>query len=320
LSAAIVNAMNEFDVIKKYFDRSPVKNAELGIGDDAALVSGSEHSLAVCTDMLVQGRHFFDDADPASVGYKSLAVNLSDLAAMGATPHAFTLALALPEIEQAWLDQFSAGLFKAADQYQCELIGGDTTKGPLAISVTALGRVLPGTALRRDRAEPGDDVWVSGALGAAAGAVHARNHNEMVPEQALNRLDWPIPRVELGQALLHLASAAIDVSDGLVADLGHLAQRSRVAITVVAPQVPVDSVLASMTLEDPVMFALNGGDDYELAFCAAPENQSAIDAIARRLDLPLTRVGCVHAGQGVHVTDRSGQSITNIRSGYDHFA
>jgi len=284
--------MNEFDVIARYFDRSPVKAAELGIGDDAALLTASDHSLVVCTDMLIQGRHFFEDADPASVGYKSLAVNLSDLAAMGAT----------------------------ADQYQCELIGGDTTRGPLAISITALGRVLPGTALRRDRAEPGDDVWVSGELGAAAGAVQARNDQQAVPRQASNRLDWPTPRIELGQLLLHLASAAIDVSDGLIADLGHVAQRSRVAITVIAPQVPVASVLSSMAIEDATMLALNGGDDYELAFCAAPENRTAIKGIAGRLDLPLTRIGTVHAGQGVHVTDKGGQPFGTIRSGHDHFA
>lgn len=312
--------MNEFDVIEKYFDRTRVKNAELGIGDDAALLNASEHSLVICTDMLVQGTHFFDDADAASVGFKSLAVNLSDLSAMGATPHAFTLALALPQLDPTWLEQFSAGLFKAADKYQCELIGGDTTKGPLTISVTALGKVLPGTALRRDRAEPGDDVWVSGQLGAAAGAVQARKSQLPVPEQAQTRLDWPTPRVELGQLLLHVASAAIDVSDGLVADLGHIAQRSRVAITVIAPHVPVDSILSSMQVQEPTALALNGGDDYELAFCAAPENQTAIQGIAQRLNLPLTRIGRVHAGQGVHVTDRGGQPFGAIRSGHDHFA
>lgn len=313
--------MNEFDIIARYFDRGPVMNAELGIGDDAAIINLPDHSLVVCTDMLVQGRHFHDEADAASVGFKALAVNLSDLAAMGATPVAFTLALALPKLDESWLEQFSGGLFKAADRFQCELIGGDTTRGPLTISITAHGRVLPGAALRRDRAEPGDDVWVSGELGAAAAAVQARNAGAAIPEQAASRLDWPTPRVELGQELLHLASAAIDVSDGLAADLGHIAQRSRVAINVLAPQVPVDPVLASMTdAEQAIRLALNGGDDYELAFSVAPENETAILGIAKRLDLRLTKIGTVYAGEGVHVTDKSGQTFSNLRSGHDHFA
>ncbi|HYF60456.1 MAG TPA: thiamine-phosphate kinase, partial [Burkholderiaceae bacterium] len=221
-------APGEFELIRRFFERpAAAGRARLGIGDDCALldVPGGE-SLAVSTDMLVEGRHFFPDVDPEALGHKALAVNLSDLAAMGARPLGFTLALALPAADEAWLEAFSRGLFALADAQGCELVGGDTTRGPLALCVTVHGTVPPALALRRDGARAGDDLWVSGALGAAALAVERRLRGEPVPAGALARLDRPEPRVALGLGLRGLARAAIDLSDGLAGDLGHVLARS----------------------------------------------------------------------------------------------
>lgn len=324
-----VFCLNEFELIRQVFDRGPVRRAELGIGDDAALLELNGEQLVTCTDMLVEDTHFFAGADAAGLGHKSLAVNLSDLAAMGAKPVAFVLALALPEPDETWLNEFARGMFLLADQADCELIGGDTTRGPLTTCVTAYGCLPPGTAIRRDRAEPGDDVWVSGALGAAAAAVHWRyeqrrgaNHNPQasLPQPLAQRLDWPEPRLSLGTGLRHVASAAIDISDGLVADLAHIADRSRVGISVQASEVPVDPALAEWVDADTALaFAINGGDDYEIAFTSAPENRFAINAIAERTGLALTRIGSVHAGQGVVVVDATGKQLDGIRGGHDHF-
>ena len=224
-------APGEFELIRRFFERpAAAGRARLGIGDDCALldVPGGE-SLAVSTDMLVEGRHFFPDVDPEALGHKALAVNLSDLAAMGARPLGFTLALALPAADEAWLEAFSRGLFALADAQGCELVGGDTTRGPLALCVTVHGTVPPALALRRDGARAGDDLWVSGALGAAALAVERRLRGEPVPAGALARLDRPEPRVALGLGLRGLARAAIDLSDGLAGDLGHVLARSSAA-------------------------------------------------------------------------------------------
>lgn len=323
--------MNEFELIREFFDRGPSRVAELGIGDDAALLDLRNEQLVTCTDMMVQGTHFFADTDAASLGHKCLAVNLSDLAAMGAHPVAFVLAMALPEPDRSWLEAMTSGLFALAQQSGCELIGGDTTRGPLTLCVTAYGRLPAGSALRRDGAQPGDDVWVSGSLGGAAAAVawrygHNDHDGEPISQQALpealgQRLDWPQPRLKLGAELRHVASAAIDVSDGLVADLGHIAARSRVAIQLRADQVPRDEALGGWTdVVSARSLALNGGDDYELAFTSAPENRQAIEGIALRIELPLTRIGRVDAGQGVHVIDEHGRPVTGLSAGHDHFS
>ena len=324
--------MNEFDLIRHYFDRAPPHRAVLGIGDDAALLDCNGQTMVVATDMLVQGRHFFADADPAGIGYKSLVVNLSDLAAMGARPNAFTLAIALPVVDPQWLSEFSRGLFEAADQYDCELVGGDTTRGPLTISITAIGMVPAQAAIRRDQAQPGDDVWVSGALGAAAAAVAAfaganqsdqQTPSQFLPSTLRRALDRPEPRLDLGVELRHIATAAIDVSDGLIADLGHITDRSRVAITVWADKIPINALvneLDGIDAETARHFALSGGDDYELAFTSAPENRQAIAALSDRLPLALTRIGEVRAGQGVDVIDANGHPVTGLSTGgYDHF-
>lgn len=317
--------MNEFELIARYFDRGPPRRALLGIGDDGAMIGPSRVARTVVCDLLVAGRHFFPDVAPDSLGHKALAVNLSDLAAMGARPEAFLLGLAIEQVDEAWLDGFSRGLFALADRFDCELIGGDTTRGPLTISITAIGELDAGAVSRRDRAEPGDDLWVSGELGAAAIAVAARRAQPDRPvgvdrARAQHRLDWPEPRVALGLALRHLARAAIDISDGLVADLGHLATRSRVGLHVQADQVPVDPALAAMPDDAALQAALNGGDDYELAFTALPENRLAIEAIGRQMDLRLSRIGEVSAGQGVQVVDARGRPVRLARMGHDHFA
>lgn len=315
----------EFDLIRRYFDRGPSRRAVLGIGDDCALLAAPRQAgevFAVTTDMLVSGRHFFPDVDPEALGHKSLAVNLSDLAAMGAQPVAFTLALALPDADPRWLDAFSRGLFALADRHGCELVGGDTTRGPLAISITAIGSVPQGAALRRDRAEPGDDLWLSGELGAAAFAVRCRDLGRALPpdDPALIRLDRPEPRVALGLALRHFARAAIDLSDGLAGDLGHVLERSRAGAEIEFDRIPIAAALQGLPLAERVALALGGGDDYELLFTAAPENATAIAAIGARIGLPLARIGTITAGSSLRLLDARGAPITVPARGFDHFA
>jgi thiamine-monophosphate kinase len=311
--------MGEFELISRFFDRGPSRRSELGVGDDCAILRAQAPgtTLAVATDMLVAGRHFLAGADPESIGHKALAVNLSDLAAMGARPLAFTLALALPEADERWLAGFAAGMFALADLHDCELIGGDTTRGPLNVCITVLGELPVGAALRRDRAEPGDDLWVSGELGGAALAVKL---GEAAPPAERARLDRPQPRVALGLALRHLARAAIDVSDGLVGDLGHVCERSRVGAEVDWPALPLAPGLAQAAAQDRPALALAGGDDYELLFSAAPENRSSIEALAGPLGLRLSRIGRIVPGQGVRVLDERGRPMAGALHAYDHFA
>jgi len=317
-------ALGEFELIARFFDRGPARDALLGIGDDCALLAPVDphNVLAVSTDLLVEGRHFFRDADPVDVGHKSLAVNLSDLAAMGARPRAFTLALALPDADEGWLEGFCRGLFAIADRHGCELVGGDTTRGPLTVCITVFGEVPPEAALRRDAAQPDDDLWVSGALGAAALAVHDRGagHTRAPGDRARERLDRPEPRVALGLSLRHVARAAIDLSDGLVGDLGHILDRSRAGAELDWPAVPVDPCLDGLPDALRRRLALAGGDDYELLFSAAAENRSAIEAIGRRLDLPLSRIGRIVAGEALRLRDARGRPLPFDGHGFDHFA
>lgn len=315
-------ALGEFELIRRFFDRGPARRVELGIGDDCALIGPREGgSIAVSTDMLVAGRHFFDDVDPGSLGHKALAVNLSDLAAMGARPLAFTLALALPQADEAWLDRFSAGLFELADRFECELVGGDTTRGPLNICITVFGEVPAAAALRRDGARPGDDLWVSGELGAAAYAVASRLQGRALDRDDASqlRLDLPEPRVALGLALRGLARSAIDLSDGLIGDLGHICERSAVGAEVRWPRVPIAPALASLPLRERVATALAGGDDYELLFTARPECRPAIQALAGPLELPLRRIGRIVVGGAVVVLDENGAPLPIEAHAYDHF-
>ena len=307
--------MDEFELIRRYFSRPP-KRAALGVGDDCALLRPNAGlDLAVTTDMLIEGRHFLAGVEPRALGHKALAVNLSDLAAMGATPRWATLAIALPAAEPAWLEAFSAGFYALAERFGVELIGGDTTRGEQrAISVTAIGEVPPGMALERSRARPGDDVWVSGELGAAALALV---HPQIA--QAAKRLHWPEPRVELGERLRGLARAAIDISDGLAGDLGHIAARSQVAATLDyerIPRAPALRALGAAELERDCV--LSGGDDYELLFTAPREQRPEIESLAAELGLAITRIGVIEAGSGLRILDAEGKPIAH-RGGFDHF-
>jgi thiamine-monophosphate kinase len=316
---------SEFDIIRRFFTR-PVRSAALGVGDDCALLASRPGTmLAVTTDMLLAGRHFLADADPEPLGHKALAVNLSDLAAMGADPCWVLLAIALPEADEAWLAAFARGFFAVADRFGVELVGGDTNRGPLAIAVTAIGEVPEGLALRRGGARAGDDVWLSGATGEAAlGLAHLQGRARLdgrAREECLTRLHRPEPRLELGGRLRGIATGAIDVSDGLLADLGHVADASRTGAEVSLAAVPRAPALAACPDEALVRECLlAGGDDYELVFTAGPERRAEIDALARELGLALTRIGRVVAGAaGVRLVDAAGATVPAPR-GWDHFA
>lgn len=314
--------MGEFELIRRFFDRGPARRSPLGIGDDCALVAPRERGqIAVTSDVLVEGRHFFPDVDPADLGHKALAVNLSDLAAMGAEPFGFLLGLALPAADERWLEGFSTGLFALADRYGCELLGGDTTAGPLTISITAFGHVPAGVALRRDGAAPGDDLWVSGELGGPSWAVGERyaGRGQALSAAMVARLDRPEPRVALGMALRHLASAAIDLSDGLLGDLGHILERSRVGAEIDEEALPVAPELVAAIPQGALDRALAGGDEYELLFCAPPENRDAIVGLGQRLGLPLARIGRIRDGADIIVRDARGRPRGALPRSHEHF-
>ncbi|MDD2545052.1 MAG: thiamine-phosphate kinase [Burkholderiaceae bacterium] len=324
--------MGEFDLIARYFTR-PVRRAALGVGDDCALLAPAPGmQLAISSDMLVAGRHFFADVDPALLGHKALAVNLSDLAACGARPLAFTLALALPSADAAWLEGFSRGLLALADAHGCELIGGDTTQGPLNICITVFGEVPTGQALLRSGARPGDDLYVSGTLGDARLALEALLGHVQLPAgllaSARQRLEQPTPRVALGQALRGMASSALDLSDGLLGDLGHLLRASGVGARV-ERSITMQLIAASAYPESPQgllspelidQCTLAGGDDYELAFTAPPALRSAVAAAAQASATPVTRIGVIEATPGLRLVDAQGRALPGHYAAFDHFA
>lgn len=330
--------LSEFDLIKRYFqrDRGALTDSRngggaartvLGIGDDCALLAPTRGmQLAVSSDMLVEDRHFFAGADPFLLGHKCLAVNLSDLAAMGATPLGFTLALALPAAEPDWLDGFSRGLFALADAHGCELVGGDTTKGPLNICITIFGEIAPGRALRRDAARVGDDVWVSGALGDARLWLAARRSEIALDafdhDGAALRMHAPTPRVALGRLLAEggLAHAALDISDGLVGDLAHILAASQVGATLDVDALPAGAALMHQPVSLRRRFAAAGGDDYELCFTAAPEQRAAILAAGTACATAVTRVGTITAEPGLRLVDAEGAPLDLGLSGWDHFS
>lgn len=319
--------LSEFDLISRYFKRAPAADGltTLGVGDDCALLRTTPGmQLAISTDMLVEGRHFFAGANPRELGHKCLAVNLSDLAAMGAKPVAFTLAFALPTSEEAWLAPFSQGLFALADAHQCELIGGDTTKGPLTISITVFGEVPAATALRRSAAQPGDDIWVSGTLGdarlALAGYTQEIVLDTTVTEAAGVRMHTPTPRVALGLALRGIAHAAIDISDGLYGDLGHILKQSAVGATIHIDTLPAGLVLSQQSQELQRRFTLCGGDDYELCFTAPVAMRDAVIAAGQSSNTPVTRVGQIDATSGLRLIDNNAMPVAMTPSSFDHFA
>ena len=317
---------SEFDIILKYFTRA-APTAALGVGDDCALVRPDpDMLLAVSTDMLTAGSHFFPDAEPGKLGHKALAVNLSDLAAMGAGPRWATLAIALPEADEKWIAAFAEGFFRLAGRWRMELVGGDTTRGPLTISVTVLGEVPAELALRRDAARAGDDIWLSGATGEAALALaHLKGRAKLegaALEACLTRLHTPEPRVELGERLRGLARSAIDISDGLLADLGHILGASRVGAELLWESLPRARAIAGCpdkVLADDCLLA--GGDDYELLFTAPAFKRTQIEAVGKDLEVPLALIGVVVPGDPVaRLRDVRGKLVSSPRKGFDHFA
>ena len=318
--------LSEFDLITRYFVRAhpPSARVVLGIGDDCALLAPSPGMhMAISTDMLVEGRHFLPNADARQLGHKCLAVNLSDLAAMGAQPLGFTLALALPDARHEWLAPFSEGLFALADAHACELIGGDTTKGPLTVCITVFGELPPAQALRRDAAQAGDDIWISGTLGDARLALAAlRNELPLDPAtlaSAAIRMHAPTPRVALGVALRGIAHAAIDISDGLVGDLSHILTRSGVGATLDADALPPGLMLARQPVALRRTFMLTGGDDYELCFTAPTARREAVLNAAKSAATPVKRVGTIDAAPGLRIVDAHGAALNLTLSSFDHF-
>jgi len=329
--------MGEFDLIERYFKRLTHK-AALGVGDDCALLKPTQGmQLAVSSDMLVEGRHFLSTVDPTRLGHKALAVNLSDLAAVGAEPLAFTLALSLPRVDEAWLAGFSSGLLRLADDHGCELVGGDTTQGPLNICITVFGEVPPGDALLRQNAQVGDDIYISGTVGDARLALEVFRGTHSISAEAFTqarlRMEQPTPRLELGTALRAVANAAIDVSDGLLGDLGHILKRSGVGAQIDTgwlqaagcfgdARLPagITSVLAELPWNKRLDFALSGGDDYELCFTAPVNQRELVHAAAWESHTPVTRIGRITHEQGLVVLDPQGQPMAKRFASFDHFA
>lgn len=318
--------MNEFDIIREYFAPQPVTRPDvvLGIGDDAALLTvPAEHELVVTTDMLVGGVHFPEATDPQSIGHKALAVNLSDLAAMGATPAWFTLTISLPQADAAWLQSFAQGMFSLARQHQVVLVGGDTTRGPLTLSVQAMGFVPRRQALTRTGAKPGDRIYVTGHLGDAALGLLLLQGRLQMPEEyqrlVVERLNRPLPRVAAGLALRGVASACIDVSDGLVADIGHILEASQAGARVQLNRLPLslayDSVFEQIGWEP----ALSGGDDYELCFTVPVEHDEELRKAAARFGVPCVQIGEIESHPGLRLVDAQGALYSPKITGYDHF-
>lgn len=334
--------MGEFDLIRRYFAQPAAQlwggvaaspSLVLGIGDDCALLAPEPgQQLAISSDMLVQDRHFFADVDPCTLGHKALAVNLSDLAAMGAAPLGFTLALALPRADEAWLAAFSRGLLALAQQHRCPLVGGDTTRGPLNLCITVFGQVPVGQALRRSGAQPGDDIYLSGTVGDARLALEALLGHITLPADVLQRtrqrLECPAPRLALGQALRGIATTAADVSDGLLGDLGHILTASGVGAELYPETLLQSAAVSDAVRQQPLELAwtcaLAGGDDYELVFTAPPTARAAVQVATERAHTATTRIGRVAAERGVLLLGADGHALPSdqmpVLRGFDHFS
>ncbi len=315
---------SEFELIRRHFGK-PVQHAALGVGDDCALLAlRPGMQLAVSTDMLVEGRHFLPTVAPQRLGHKALAVNLSDLAACGAKPLAFTLALALPRADEDFVAPFAQGLLALAAEHDIELIGGDTTRGPLNICITVLGEVPTGQALLRSGAQVGDDLWVSGVLGDARLALEVFRGTVSLSESAFeatrSAMEMPQPRVTLGLALRGVASSAIDLSDGLVGDLGHVLQRSGVGATIKLAALPRSAWLRDVAPAVQRECLLAGGDDYELLFTAPPSRHAAVQAAAQQARTPVHCVGRIDTGSALRVLDEAGAELPQTWRAFDHFS
>lgn len=316
---------SEFDLIRRHFTRT-ARHAELGVGDDAALFTPAPGmQLAVSTDMLVSGTHFLPDTDPEDLGWKTLAVNVSDIAAMGGQPRWALLALALPAADEAWIAAFARGLFECAESFGIDLLGGDTTRGPLNLCVTIFGEVPAGAAITRDGARPDDEIWVTGQPGRAAlGLAHLQERIALPADGAItcvNALQRPMPQVAAGQRLRGVASAMLDVSDGLAGDLGHILDQSGVGAELDIAALPLAPLLAlGARPEDARRALLTGGDDYELLFTAAPARRDDVLRVAAQLALPITRIGHITAAPGLILREADGRGVPVSPAGYDHFA
>jgi thiamine-monophosphate kinase len=315
--------MGEFELIDRFFNR-PARRAAMGVGDDCALLQPQPGmQLAVSCDMLVEGRHFLSTVAPERLGHKALAVNLSDLAACGAEPLAFVLALSLPRADEAFLAPFAAGLFALADEHGIELVGGDTTAGPLNVCITVFGQLPAGQALLRSGARPGHDIWVSGRLGDARLALEVFRGHATLPgsafEEVRRAMERPTPRLALGLALRGLATSAIDLSDGLVGDLGHVMRQSGVGATIELDALPRSAVLETQSQALQRVCLLAGGDDYELLFTAPPSRRDAVLSAASAARVAVTRCGTVEAGDELRVVDADGR-LVEPGHGFDHFA
>jgi len=315
----------EFNVIKQYFTH-PTAHTDLGVGDDAALIKVTAgHQLVVSTDMSLVGVHFFSDAEPYDIGWKSLAVNVSDIAAMGGNPKWATLSIALPNINNIWLLEFSRGLLACAKAFNIDLIGGDTTKGPLSISIQIMGEVPTGKALTRSGAKDDEDIWVSGHLGSAALGLKLLQKklstiNDETRFTCLKAINTPQPRVALGQALSNIASSCIDISDGLLADLSHILRASNVGATIQLESIPcLPGIRALLEEPDTQHLVLTGGEDYELCFTAPKEQREIIMDIAMKLRLQLMRIGATNNTNKLNVSFRN-QNLKLAKLGFDHFS
>lgn len=327
------SSFGEFDLIERYF-RLPAQQCAasdpiaLGIGDDCALLKlQAGMSLAISSDMLVEGRHFLSTINPERLGHKALAVNLSDLAAMGAKPLAFTLALAMNQIDEAWCEMFSRGLFALANHYDCALIGGDITKGPLCISITIFGEVPSNQRLLRSHAQIGDDIYVShlpqGGIGDARLTLEAlRGKPHLLGpdfDEALNRMECPHPRIALGLAIRNIAHATIDLSDGLLGDLGHILKASQVGAHIDIDNIPRSHLLRRQSVEMQRLCTLSGGDDYELIFTAPPSTRAQVLAAAHNAQMAVTVIGKIEEQLGIRLLDARGSYIDNTFTSFDHF-
>ncbi|TXD82620.1 thiamine-phosphate kinase [Mitsuaria sp. TWR114] len=322
--------MGEFDLIDRFFGRDARAGrteggaVALGIGDDCALLTPTAgHQWLVTADMLVEGRHFLSTVSPRRLGHKALAVNLSDLAACGATPRAFFLSLALPRVDEAFLAGFAQGLFELADAQGIVLAGGDTTAGPLNLNITAMGEVPAGQALLRSGARVGDDLWVSGTLGDARLALEVFRGTLSLSaaqfDEVRLRMEMPEPRVALGKALRGLATSAVDVSDGLAGDLGHVLQRSNVGATLRLADLPRSAVLGAMPEDLQRLCLLTGGDDYELVFTAPPDARQRVLEAGRAAGTPVYRIGRIESAPGLRVVDGLGHPVQDLPRSFDHF-
>ncbi|MES9993595.1 MAG: thiamine-phosphate kinase [Candidatus Thiodiazotropha sp.] len=321
------NTIAEFDLINNYFSGMTQQRRDvlLGVGDDAALIRVPKGmDLAVSVDTLVAGVHFFAEIPPADLGYKVLAVNLSDLAAMGAEPAWATLALTLPKIDDQWIRGFCSGFTELATGYDLQLVGGDTTAGPLSITVQVHGLIPAGQGLRRSGARVGDDIYVTGSLGDAALALRCKRQgmdDREALEQLRMSLDRPIPRVEAGLALRGIATSAIDISDGLVADLGHILKASEVGASISLESIPVSPSVAAARQEDgDWSMVVAEGDDYELCFTMPSDQRDQLATIAKRAAVKITRIGVVEEGTGLRCLQRDGSLWQAEHAGFEHFS